>query len=258
MGTLRSLFDLTGRVALITGGSSGLGLQAAQALGEYGATVVIAARKQAQLDEAAAGMIASGIKVVTVPADLRDATAAQTLCDTVMAQCGRIDILFNNAGATWGAPAEKHTPDNWRRVLGLNVDAMFYLSQCVARAWMIPQKKGKIINISSVAGFKASISGPGTVAYQTSKTAVIGLTRSLGAEWGKYGINVNAIAPGWFPSKMTAHVDDAGVAEMTKRIPMHKIGSIDDLKGLALLLASDAGGHITGQTIVIDGGSAIV
>lgn len=258
MGSLRQLFDLTGRVALITGGSSGLGLQIAEALGEYGATVVIAARKPAQLAEAAEILAKSGIKAITIPADLRSQANAQALCDAVMAQCGRIDILVNNAGATWGAPAENHTPENWRRVMDLNVDGMFYLTQCVGRAWMIPQHKGRIINISSVAGLKGSMSGPGTIAYHTSKTAVVGLTRSLGAEWGKHGITVNSIAPGWFPSRMTAHIDDTGVAAMTARIPLGKIGNADDLKGLALLFASDAGGHITGQTVAVDGGSTSI
>ena len=259
MGSLRQLFDLSGRVALITGGSSGLGLQIAEALGEFGATVVIAARKQGQLDEAAAQIKASGVaKVITIATDLRSQANAQALSDKVMAQCGRIDILVNNAGATWGAAAENHTPENWRRVMDLNVDGMFYLTQCVGRAWMIPQKKGRVINIASVAGLKGSMSGPGTIAYHTSKTAVVGLTRSLGAEWGKHGITVNAIAPGWFPSRMTAHVDEAGVDVMRARIPLGKIGNTDDIKGLALLLASDAGGHITGQTVAIDGGSTAI
>jgi gluconate 5-dehydrogenase len=258
MGALRTLFDLTGRVALITGGSRGLGLQIAEALGEFGATVVLAARKQAELDEAVAHLAGLGVVAFAIATDLRDADSAQGLTDAVMQRAGRIDILVNNAGMSWGAPAEEHTQAQWTRVMDLNLNALFYLTQAVGKAWMIPNRAGRIINVASVAGLKGNQSGSlGTIAYNTSKGGVVNFTRALAAEWGKYGITVNALAPGWFPSKMTrgtlAQHGDAFAA----RTPLGKLGGPDDLKGAALLFASDASGHITGQILAVDGGAVV-
>jgi NAD(P)-dependent dehydrogenase (short-subunit alcohol dehydrogenase family) len=255
MSSLKQIFDLTGRVALITGGSRGLGLQIAEALGEYGARVALAARKSGELDEAVAHLAGLGIDAFAVPADLRDAEAADRLAGTVMERAGRIDILVNNAGATWGAKAEDHTPEAWRRVMGLNVDSLFYLCQSVGRAWMIPQRNGRIINVASIAGLKGNA---GTIAYNTSKGAVVNFTRALAAEWGPLGITVNALAPGWFPSRMTAATLERSGPEFATRAPLRKLGGPDDLKGAALLFASDAGGHITGQTLAIDGGVSAI
>ena len=257
MTALRTLFDLSGRVALITGGSRGLGLQIAEALGEFGARVALAARKPDELAAAAARLAAQGVSASVFPSDLRTHMEAQALANKVMEAYGRIDILVNNAGASWGAPAEEHTPEQWRRVMDLNVDGLFFLSQAVAKSWMIPQKSGRIINIASIAGLKADL-GVNTIAYSTSKGAVIMLTRALAAEWGHYGITVNAIGPGWFPSRMTRVVLERHGGELTGRTALGKLGGEDDLKGTALLLASDAGGHITGQTIFVDGGASIL
>ena len=257
MTALRTLFDLSGRVALVTGGSRGLGLQMAEALGEFGARLALAARKPDELQAAQSHLAAQGVSANVFPSDLRTQMEARALTDKVMAAYGRIDILINNAGTTWGAPAEEHKPEHWRRVMDLNVDGLFYLSQAVAKAWMIPHKSGRIVNIASIAGMKAD-TAVNTVAYNTSKGAVIMLTRALAAEWGKYGITVNAIGPGWFPSRMTRGVLAQHGDELTGRTALGKLGGEDDLKGAALLLASDAGGHITGQTIFVDGGASIL
>ncbi|HEY0421518.1 MAG TPA: SDR family oxidoreductase, partial [Acetobacteraceae bacterium] len=250
MGELKPLFDLSGRVALVTGGSRGLGLQIAEGLGEYGAAIALASRKQGDLDEAVAQLAGRGIAAYGIAADLRGPEAAAALAAEVMQRSGRIDILVNNAGATWGAAAEDHTQDAWRRVMDLNVDGLFYLCQAVARAWMIPNRKGRIVNIASVAGLKGN---SGTIAYNTSKGAVVNLTRALGVEWGQHGITVNAIAPGWFPSRMTRATLERSGEDFAARTPLRKLGGPDDLKGAALLFASDAGGHITGQILAIDG-----
>jgi gluconate 5-dehydrogenase len=259
MTALAKLFDLSGRVALITGGSRGLGLQIAEALGEFGAAVVLAARKADELDTAVAHLAAQRVDASAIAADLRTQEAAQTLAERTMAAHGRIDILVNNAGTAWGAPAEEHAPEHWRRVMDLNLDGLFFLTQAVARASMIPRKSGKIINIASIEGLKGHHhSAMGTIAYATSKGAVVQFTRALAAEWGHYGITVNAIAPGWFPSRMTRAVLERQGADLAERTPLGRLGGPDDLKGAALLLASDAGGHITGQILSVDGGASVI
>jgi NAD(P)-dependent dehydrogenase (short-subunit alcohol dehydrogenase family) len=253
---MKNLFDLTGRTALITGGSRGLGLQIAEALGDYGAKIVLVSRKQADLDESVAHLKALGIASTAIAADLSNPDAVQDVAQQAMQQLGHIDILVNNAGATWGAPAEDHPLDAWDKVMNLNVRSIFLLSQAVGKLSMIPRKYGRIVNVASIAGLKGNAPGSQqTLAYNTSKGAVVNMTRALAAEWGKYGINVNAIAPGMFPSKMTKGTLAAqGVDKIASRIPLHRIGDDEDLKGVALLFASNAGKHITGQILAVDGG----
>lgn len=258
MDVLHGLFDLTGRVALITGGSRGLGLQIAEALGEFGARVVLAARKADELAAAVAHLAGAGIEAVAIPTDLRAPEAAAGLAEAALAACGRIDVLVNNAGAAWGAAATDHTPQQWRRVMELNVDAPFHLSCAVAKRSMMPCHGGRIINIASIAGLRAHALPPGTLAYNTSKAALIHMTRSLAAEWGRFGITVNAIAPGWFPSRMTRGTLAGFGDELAAAAPLGRLGGPNDLKGAALLLASDAGAHITGQVLAVDGGASIV
>lgn len=255
---VRDLFKLDGRVALVTGGSRGLGLQMAEALGEMGCSVVLTARKAEELDHARARLQALGVTVLSVVADLQQPQAVTPLVDEVLQRFGQIDILVNNAGATWGAPAEDYPDAAWHKVMNLNVNAPFFLSREVGRRSMIPRQQGKIINIASVAGLKGTAPGVHTIAYNTSKAAMINFTRTLAAEWGRYNINVNAICPGFFPSKMSAglleQVQDAVIA----RSPLHRIGGEEDLKGSVVFLASEASRHITGQYLAVDGGSSIV
>ncbi|OWW20013.1 SDR family oxidoreductase [Noviherbaspirillum denitrificans] len=260
MRTIKELFDLKGKTALVTGGSRGLGLQIAEALGEAGAKLVLSSRKQADLDEAVAHLKSRGIEASAIAADVSQESAIEPLVAEAMKRLGQIDILINNAGATWGAPAEEYPLEAWDKVMNLNVRSIFLLSQAVGKASMIPRKYGRIINIASIAGLSGN--GPNsmkTVAYNTSKAAVINFTRTLAGEWGRYGITVNALAPGFFPSKMTKGVlENLGEDNLAKRAPLQRIGDDEDLKGAALLFATDASKHITGQVLAVDGGVSAV
>jgi gluconate 5-dehydrogenase len=255
--SVRKLFDLSGKVALVTGGSRGLGLQIAEALGEMGARVAITARKQDELDEASARLRGQGVEVLTVAGDLSRLEGIPRMVDPVLARFGTIDVLVNNAGTTWGAPAEDYPVEAWRKVMGLNVDALFFLSQEVARRSFIPKRAGKIVNVSSVTAFGGNPPELQAVAYNTSKAAVLNLTRALAAEWGRYGINVNAICPGFFPSKMTKGILERIDRTIVARTPLLRLGGDEDLKGAAVFLASEASRHVTGQYLVVDGGACI-
>lgn len=258
MALLRSLFDLSGRVALVTGGSRGLGFQVAEALGEFGARVVIAARKQHEIDDAVAQLRAAGYAAEGIAADLGQGGHAE-LVDEIVGRHGRLDILVNNAGATWGGPAEDYPIDGWNRVVDLNLTGLFLLTQAAAKRCFLPQGRGAVVNMASIEGLQAHHpSMTGTAAYNASKGAVISLTRALASEWGPKNIRVNALAPGYFPSKMTGATLSASGAQLINNTPLGKLGGSDDLKGAALLLASDAGGHITGQVIVVDGGMTVI
>jgi len=256
--SVKSLFDLSGKVALITGGSRGLGLQMAEALGEMGAKVAIAARKPAELEAAEARLGALGIEAMAVPADLGDLAggAVSRLVDAVMERFGRIDILVNNAGATWGAPAEDYPPAAWDKVMTLNVDAAFALCQAVGKRAFIPQGGGKIINIASIAGLGGNPPNLSmyTIAYNTSKGALVNFTRALAAEWGRYNINVNAICPGFFPTKMAQGLLDRFAQQVVEATPLARLGGEEDLMGAAVFLASEASRHVTGQMLAVDGG----
>jgi gluconate 5-dehydrogenase len=253
---VKNLFDLTGKVALITGGSRGLGLQMARALGGMGAKVAITARKAGELAEAQAALEAEGIEALTVANDVSDLAGIPALVDGVVAHFGTIDILVNNAGTTWGAPAEDYPAEAWRKVMALNVDAMFFLSQYVGKHLMIPKRRGKIINISSVAGLAGNPPGMQTIAYNTSKGADINFTRALAAEWGRYNINVNAICPGFFPSKMSAGLLGQIEKMVIAMTPLQRIGGDEDLMGVVVFLASEASRHVTGQYLAVDGGAS--
>ncbi|MDE2145907.1 MAG: SDR family oxidoreductase [Burkholderiales bacterium] len=255
---VQKLFDLSGQIALVTGGSRGLGLQIAEALGEAGARLMLSARKAAELEAAVAHLAARGIAAQFVAGDASDPAQVQQVVDETMRRCGRIDILVNNAGATWGAPAEDHPLEAWDKVMNLNIRSLFLFAQAVGRASMIPNRHGRIINVASIAGLGGSMDVK-FIAYGTSKGAAVNFTRTLAAEWGAYGITVNALAPGFFPSKMTKGVlAQFGVEKLAAGAPLKRIGDDDDLKGAALLFASAAGKHITGQILAVDGGVSSV
>jgi NAD(P)-dependent dehydrogenase (short-subunit alcohol dehydrogenase family) len=260
MRTTQELFSLAGKTALITGGSRGLGLQMAEALGEAGATLVLSSRKQSDLDEAVAHLKQKGISATAIAADLSQDAHIVPMVSEAIKRLGHIDILINNAGASWGAPAEDHPLEAWDKVMNLNIRSIFLVSQAVGKLSMIPRKYGRIINIASIAGLAGNPPGTmKTLAYNTSKGAVINFTRTLAGEWGAYGITVNAIAPGFFPSKMTKGVlESIGEEALAKGAPLGRIGDDEDMKGVTLLFASDASKHITGQTLAVDGGVTAV
>ncbi|RJG15610.1 SDR family oxidoreductase [Massilia cavernae] len=260
MRTTQQLFDLTGKTALVTGGSRGLGLQIAEALGEQGAKLVLTSRKQADLDEAVAHLQERGIAASAIAADVSQESAIAPLVAETIERLGHIDILVNNAGATWGAAAEDYPVEGWDKVMDLNIRSVFLLSQAVGKQSMIARRYGRIINVASITGlFGNRPDSMQTIAYNTSKGALINFTRTLAGEWGRYGITVNALAPGFFPSRMTkGTLEHLGEEDLARRTPLQRIGDDEDLKGATLLFASDAGKHVTGQILAIDGGISAV
>jgi len=254
--SVKQLLDLSGKVALVTGGSRGLGLQIAEALGEMGARLAITARKKDELDKAVSHL---GNQASAFVCDIGEREAIAPLAEEILKKYGRVDILVNNAGATWGAPAETHPLEAWDKLVNVNLSGVFVLTQIIAARSMIPAKWGRIINIASVAGLMGQDPryAP-TAAYTATKHGVVGLTRQLAAEWGVHGITVNAICPGFFPSKMTKATLETTGALIREWTPTRRLGNDEDLKGLAVLLASEASRHITGQAIAVDGGATIV
>ena len=256
--TVQQLFDLTGKTALVTGGSRGLGLQMAHALGEAGARIMLTSRKASDLEQAAAELQDAGIDARWI-ADCAQESEIQRLVDETLQRVGDVHILVNNAGATWGAPAEEHPLEAWDKVMNLNVRGYFILSQLIANRSMIPQRGGRIINIASIAGLGGNPSDMKTIAYNTSKGAVINFTRALAAEWGRFNITVNAICPGFFKTKMARGlIEIMGEEKIRENAPLRRLGDDEDLKGITVLYASDAGKHITGQWLAVDGGVSAV
>ncbi len=257
--SVKKLLDLSGKTALITGGSRGLGLQLAEALGEMGATLALTARKGDELDEAKAHLAKLGVTAMPMVCDLSKHDTIVPMVEKVIAQYGHIDILVNNAGATWGAPAEDHPLDAWQKLINLNLTGTFVVTQAVGKRTMIPRRYGRIINMASIAGIRGNpVDLLETLAYNTTKGGLVNFTRALAGEWGEHGITVNAIAPGFFPSKMTRAALDVIGERIIARTPLRRLGDEEDLKGLACLLASDAARHISGQVIAVDGGGTSV
>jgi len=253
---VRQLLDLSGRVALVTGGSRGLGLQIAEALVEMGAQVAVTARKKHELDAAVSRL---GSQSAAFVCDIGKRESIPLFADQVLGKFGKVDILVNNAGATWGAPAEDHPLDAWDKLVAVNLTGAFVLTQLIGRKSMIPAKWGRVINIASIAGLMGQDPrfAP-TAAYTATKHGLVGLTRQLAAEWGVHGITVNAICPGFFPSKMTRATLDKMSGSIMEITPNRRLGNDEDLKGLVALLASEASRHITGQAIAVDGGVTII
>jgi gluconate 5-dehydrogenase len=256
---VQELLSLKGKTALVTGGSRGLGLQMAEALGEMGARLALTARKKDELDEAVSHLKKSGIDATAYICDMGKAEAIAPVVEEILKNFGNVDILVNNAGATWGARAEDHPFEAWQKVVNVNLNGTFLVTQAIGKRSMIPRRSGRIINIGSVSGLTATdphiMRG---IAYHATKAGVVNFTRALAAEWGEHGITVNAICPGFFPSKMTKGVLDAAAQYIIDHTPLQRLGNDEDLKGLVVLLASDASRHITGQAIAVDGGATVI
>lgn len=254
MPSSAELFSLRDRTALVTGGSRGIGLEIAEGFGQSGARVAITARRREWLEEAERSLRAQDIDCLALAGDVSDGNDVVRVVDEVARRLGRIDILVNAAGRTWGAPAEQMPLDKWREVMDANATGTFLMCQAVGRG-MIAQRSGRIINIASLAGLSGQPPEVmDAVGYTASKGAIIALTRDLAVKWGRHGITVNAIAPGWFPTRMSEKVIERAGRALTSLIPMGRIGRPGEVKGAAVFLASDAASYITGQVFAIDGG----
>lgn len=252
---VKELFDLTGRVAVVTGGSVGLGRQMAEGLAEVGANLVLCARKKDRCDLAVEELRRFGVKALGLACDLRNLASIQSVVDTTVQHFGRIDILVNNAGTSWGAPVEDMTLEQWSKVIDTNLTGTFLFCQAAGKI-MRAQRRGKIINIASTAGLRGSPPEFQAIGYHASKGGVIAFTRDLARKWAIHNIHVNAIAPGWFPTHMSRVVIEQNKESFLRAIPLGRFGGQDDLKGAAVLLASSASDFITGQVLVVDGGQS--
>ncbi len=254
---VQELYDLSGKTAIVTGGGSGIGRQMAGALAELGANIVVCARKVERCEQAAAELAELGVRTLALRCDVREPKDVQAVVDRAVEELGGVDVLVNDAGTSWGAPAEETPLHGWQKVLDVNLTGLFLVSQAVARRMIAQGSGGAIVNIASVAALHGSPPGAmDAVAYSASKGGVVALTRDLAWKWAPHGIRVNAIAPGWFPTGMSqVLLDRYGDAFLT-RIPLGRLGGPDDLKGAVAFLASAAGAYVTGHTLVVDGGQS--
>jgi len=250
---IKKLLDLSGRVAIITGGSVGLGRQMAEGLAEMGANLVLCARKKERCEQAAEELRQLGVKTMALGCDVKNPDQVQAVVNATVSQFGRIDILFNNAGTSWGAPVEEMKLEQWNKVIETNLTGTFLFSQAVGKV-MVPQHRGKIINIASVAGLRGAAPEFQAIGYHASKGGVIAFTKDLACKWGIHNIQVNAIAPGWFPTNMSQVVMERNKDAFLGKIPLRRFGNEHDLKGAAVYLASDASDYVTGHVLVVDGG----
>ena len=251
---VKDTFDLTGKTAVVTGGSIGLGAQMAAGLAEAGANLVIAARKVERCVELCAKLEENGIRAIAVACDVSDPVSCQNLVDITVKEFGSLDILVNNAGYTWGADAMNYPMDRWQQVMDLNITGLFQLSAMAAKV-MKEQGRGKIINITSVAGTGGCLpEAQNTAAYNASKAAVNTLTKDLACKWARYGIYVNAIGPGFFPTHMSGGLLEKNQHLVLPRVPLNRLGGESDLKGAVVFLSSAASDYVTGQILYVDGG----
>jgi NAD(P)-dependent dehydrogenase (short-subunit alcohol dehydrogenase family) len=252
---VRDLLNLAGRVALVTGGSIGLGRQIAEGLAEMGANLVLCARKKERCQQAAEELEQRGVRAVALGCDVKHPAEVQAVVDTAFSQFGRIDVLVNNAGISWGAPVEEMSLEDWNKVIETNLTGTFLCAQAVGKV-MIKQRRGKIINIASVAGLGGAPPALPAIGYHASKGGVISFTKDLACKWAMHNIQVNAIAPGWFPTHMSNKVLEHNREFFLSQIPLRRFGNEHDLKGSAVFLASDASDYVTGHVLVVDGGQS--
>lgn len=249
---VHELLDLRGRVAIVTGGSVGLGRQMAEGLAEMGANLVLCARKKERLEQTAADLQRLGVKALALACDVKSPADVQRVVEAALSEFARIDILINNAGTSWGAAVEDMKLEHWNKVLETNLTGTFLFSQAAGKH-MIAQRRGKIINIASIAGLRGG-AGVQAIGYHASKGGVIAFTKDLACEWGPHNIQVNSIAPGWFPTDMSKVVLERYKETFMNRIPLRRFGNDHDLKGAAVFLASASSDYVTGQVLVVDGG----
>jgi NAD(P)-dependent dehydrogenase (short-subunit alcohol dehydrogenase family) len=254
MMNVMELFRLDGKVAIITGGSRGLGFWMAEALAEVGANVVLCARKLEPCEEAAKAIRETGVLSLAVGCDVTDPNAVKALVERTISEFGRVDILINNAGFIWEEPPEKVSLETWNKTLSINATGTFLCSQ-EAGKHMIKQRQGKIINIASISGL-ASVDPElsNTVPYSAAKGAIVALTRDLARKWCPHNITVNAIAPGYFGTKMSKYLAEHRQPQLMSAIHMKRLGTKDEIKGVAVFFASAASNYITGQILAVDGG----
>lgn len=257
VATIQQLFDLTGRVAIVTGGSRGLGFEIAEGLAEAGASLMLCARREQWLTPAIDEMRKRGVRVEGKVCDVTDPKQVEDVVSDTIAKFGKVDILINNAGVSWGERPEAMSLEQWKRVLDTNLTGAFLFAQAAGRE-MLKAKSGAIVNVASVAGLRSSTHGPHFAGYAASKAGLMGLTRELAASWGPDGIRVNAIAPGFFHSRLADPVIGLVEPSIRQRNPIPRVGNAGEIKGAVVFLASNASSYITGQIIVIDGGSTIV
>ena len=253
---VKKLFDLTGKTAIVTGGSRGIGKEMAEALAEAGANLMLCARRREWLNETVTEFTERGFTAVGKVCDVSKPEEVQAVVDSTVKRFGSVDILINNAGISWGAMPEEMTLEKWQKVIDVNLTGCFLMAQAAGRQ-MLSQESGSIINIASIAGMTSSANGPFYAGYAASKAGLIGLTRELAASWGRRGIRVNAIAPGFFHSRLADAVIDIYERSIQENNVIPRVGNEGELKGVVVFLASEASSYITGQTIAVDGGMTV-
>ena len=254
---VREMFDLKDKVAIVTGGGRGIGLKMAEGLTEVGANIVLCSRKVENCQKAAQDLAKLGVKTLAMACDVKSSASIQSVVDKTLEKFGRLDILVNNSGVTWGGAAEDYPLEGWAKVMDTNMTGAFLFSQLAGRV-MIRQMSGCIINIASVMGVIGIQDGADAIAYSASKGALITFTKDLAAKWVKYNIRVNAIAPGWFPTDMTKWVLEYHGKKILSLVPMGRFGEPEELKGAVVYLASDASSYVTGIVLPVDGGQLAI